>query len=231
MKNFVIVCILLSFFACSSESGQNAEARNYSKKGISSEDASVAFAVAKEGFEEATFAGGCFWCVEAVFERLKGVDDAISGYAGGEKENPTYREVSSGKTNHAEAVRIIFDPEIISFTQLLEVFFATHDPTQLNRQGPDVGRQYRTAIFYHNDSQQEAAKDMIRKYDEMGKFSSSIVTEVVPIIQFYPAEEYHQDFYQKHPRHPYIIAWLVAKLEKQEKQFKDLLKESELSSE
>ncbi len=177
-----------------------------------------------DGLEQATFAGGCFWCVEAVFERVRGVDEALSGYAGGKEPNPTYKQVSYGKTTHAESVLVLYDPTVVSYNTLLEVFFATHDPTQLNRQGPDVGEQYRSAVFYHNDEQKQAVKNYIRKLEEQGAFEKPIVTKVKKAGTFYIAEDYHQDFYEHNPNQPYVVSVTRPKVKKFEKQFPELLK-------
>ena len=155
--------------------------------------------------ELATFAGGCFWCLEAVFEQLQGVAKVESGYAGGQTVNPTYKQVCSGNTGHAEVVQLTFDPAVMSFRDLLDVFFAIHDPTTLNRQGGDVGTQYRSAIFYHSPEQRLAAEKMSRIASE--KWGKPVVTEIVPASQFYPAESYHQDYLEKHPT-GYTCHWL-----------------------
>ena len=174
--------------------------------------------------EQATFAGGCFWCTEAVFERVRGVTDVVSGYTGGTQKNPTYKQVSYGKTDHAEGIQIIFQPEEISYEELVEIFFATHDPTTLNRQGPDIGRQYRSAVFYHDDHQKQATQKHIKELTAGEVYNDPIVTEVEPFTVFYPAEDYHQDYYEKHPDHPYIQAIAKPKVQKFEKRFKDKLK-------
>ena len=147
---------------------------------------------------KATLAGGCFWCVEAPFERVNGVESVTSGYTGGDKPNPTYEEVCSGTTEHAEAVRVVYDPAVVSYSELLEVFFEIHDPTTRNRQGPDVGSQYRSAVFYHDEEQREAVEEYIEELEEEGVYDG-IVTEVSPADEheFYEAEEYHQDYYEK----------------------------------
>lgn len=145
----------------------------------------------------ATLAGGCFWCTEAIFKRLKGVVSVISGYTGGEMEDPSYEDVSTGKTGHTEAVQIKFDPKIISFEHLLDIFWVIHDPTALNRQGSDVGTQYRSAIFYHNEKQRRIAEDSKKKADDSGPEGGKIVTEIKPFIKFYSAEEYHQNYYER----------------------------------
>lgn len=178
-----------------------------------------------ENIEVATLASGCFWCGEAVFQRLKGVEKIESGYSGGKIANPTYREVCSGLTEHAECFQITFNANEISFTELLQVFFKTHDPTTLNRQGNDVGTQYRSAIFYHDNVQKEIAEDVIKQLDASGAFNSKIVTEVVPFTKFYKAEDYHQNYFNDNKNsNPYCTFVIVPKLEKFEKVFKDKLK-------
>ncbi|MFC2062526.1 peptide-methionine (S)-S-oxide reductase MsrA [Chloroflexota bacterium] len=164
--------------------------------------------------DTAILAGGCFWCLEAVFARVEGVADVVSGYTGGDVVSPTYDQVSTGTTGHAEAVQITFDPEIISFRELLEVFFAIHDPTTPDRQGPDVGPQYRSAIFYHTPSRKSEAEEAIKALRDSGVWNQSIVTEVKPFTAFYPAEEYHQRYYEKHPEQAYCQLVINPKLEK-----------------
>ncbi|MDD2278091.1 MAG: peptide-methionine (S)-S-oxide reductase MsrA [Bacteroidales bacterium] len=178
-----------------------------------------------ESLEVATLGAGCFWCVEAVFSRLKGVQKVESGYSGGKISNPTYREVCSGLTDHAEVIQIIFDPNIISYAKVLEVFFKTHNPTSLNRQGADVGTQYRSAIFYHSAQQQQTAIEVKKMLDSEGIWSDKIVTEITPFKKFYPAEDYHQDYFQNNKRQPYCQMVIVPKLDKLEKAFKDYLKD------
>lgn len=158
--------------------------------------------------------GGCFWCVEAVLKPLKGVTEVVSGYANGETPNPTYREVCSGRTGHAEVVRVTFDPEVISLHDLLVVFFTTHDPTTLNRQGADVGTQYRSGVYYESDVQREAAQAVIEELTVQGVFSDPIVTEIEPLDTFYPAEDYHQDYYARNPAQPYCQAVIAPKVSK-----------------
>ena len=162
--------------------------------------------------ELATFGGGCFWCLEAVFERLDGVKSVTSGYAGGTKENPTYKEVCTGATGHAEVIQIEFDPHKISYEKLLEVFWEAHDPTTMNRQGADAGTQYRSVILYHNDAQKRAAE----KSKELAqwRFPRPIVTEIIPLTKFFKAEEYHQDYFRKNPNAPYCAVVISPKLEK-----------------
>lgn len=174
--------------------------------------------------EIATFGGGCFWCTEAIFERLKGVETAESGYSGGHVKNPSYKQVTSGETGHAEVVRIIFDPTIISYTDLLKVFFETHDPTTLNRQGADVGTQYRSTVLYHNEEQRLKAENVIRELDQAGIWHDPIVTTLEPFEAFYNAEGYHQEYYENNPNQGYCRVVIQPKVEKFEKIFKDKLK-------
>jgi peptide-methionine (S)-S-oxide reductase len=174
--------------------------------------------------DTATFAAGCFWCVEAVFQRLDGVDTVQSGYTGGSVKNPSYKEVCNGTTGHAEACRIIYDPTKISFLQLLQVFFTTHDPTQLNRQGNDVGTQYRSAVFYHNEEQKQQALQVINQLNEQKVYDKPIVTEVVAATTFYIAENYHQNYYNQNGDQMYCRFVIQPKLEKFEKVFKELMK-------
>jgi peptide-methionine (S)-S-oxide reductase len=165
--------------------------------------------------ELATIGGGCFWCLEAVFETLKGVNSVVSGYAGGKQPNPTYEQVCSGRTAHAEVVQISYDPAVITFDQLLEVFWATHDPTTLNKQFPDTGTQYRSIILHHDDAQKAAAEKS--KQAAAKQFSDPIVTEIVKLEKFYPAEEDHQDYYRRNPNKPYCAIYITPKLQKLQK--------------
>jgi peptide-methionine (S)-S-oxide reductase len=183
---------------------------------------------AAHGKQTAVFAGGCFWCTEAVFEQLNGVDKVVSGYAGGDAATAHYEIVGSGKTNHAESIEITYDPARISYGTLLKIFFSVaHDPTQLNRQGPDYGRQYRSAIFYKDDEQKRIAEAYIKQLNEAGIFKKPIVTEVTALTRFYPAEAYHQHFVKLHPDHPYVVQNSLPKLDKLKKQFGPLLKKQE----
>jgi len=174
--------------------------------------------------EQATLAGGCFWCLEAVFELLNGVESVVSGYAGGHVPNPTYEAVCSGATGHAEAVQISFDPQILSFRELLEVFFTIHDPTTLNRQGADVGTQYRSAIFYLSEAQKVAAEQVIREIEEEGIWANPIVTAVTPLEAFYPAEAYHQEYYRRNPGQGYCRVVIAPKVAKFRKRYLDKLR-------
>ena len=164
--------------------------------------------------ELATLAGGCFWCTEAVFAPLAGVEKVVSGYLGGSAPNPSYEAVCTGQTGHAEAVQITFDSEVIGYRELLEIFFATHDPTTLNRQGHDVGTQYRSAIFFHSPAQQAAAADVIEELEESKAWLNKIVTQVVPAPTFYPAEDYHQNYYNNNPTASYCSFVIRPKLKK-----------------
>ena len=174
--------------------------------------------------DTATFAAGCFWCVEAVFQELKGVLSVTSGYTGGKIKNPTYREVCSGLTGHAEACQIIFDPAVITYDELLEAFWSSHDPTTLNRQGADQGTQYRSAIFYHNEDQKKLAESYKAKLNTENAFDKPIVTEISPASVFYKAEDYHQNYYDENGNAPYCTFVIAPKLEKFRKVFKDKLK-------
>jgi peptide-methionine (S)-S-oxide reductase len=178
----------------------------------------------KNKMDVATFGNGCFWCTEAVFQDLKGVESAISGYSGGTVENPTYKQVCTGNTGHAEVLQITYDPSVISFEELLEVFWKTHDPTTLNRQGNDVGTQYRSAIFYHNEEQKKLSEEYKKKLNESGAFDRPIVTEIVPFKKFYKAEDYHQNYYNLNGEQPYCSMVIRPKVDKFRKVFKDKLK-------
>ena len=170
--------------------------------------------------EVATLGGGCFWCLEAVFDELKGVESVESGYAGGTLPNPTYEQVCSGATGHAEVVQITFDPRVISYRDILEVFFSIHDPTTLNRQGPDVGTQYRSVVFYHSPEQKATAEQMIAEYTKDKAWDRPIVTEVRPFTAFYRAEEYHQEYFARNPNQGYCRMVVAPKVSKARKQFK-----------
>lgn len=172
----------------------------------------------------ATFGGGCFWCVEAAFEQLEGVSSVVSGYEGGHVKNPTYEQVCTKKTGHIEVCQIHFDPEIVSFDELLSVFFKIHDPTSRDRQGADAGPQYRSVIFYHNDEQKETAKEHIKKLEASRKLGRKVVTDVLPTETFYVAEEYHQDYFAKNPFAGYCQAVVRPKVEKVQEEFSDKLK-------
>jgi peptide-methionine (S)-S-oxide reductase len=174
--------------------------------------------------EAATLAGGCFWCLEAVFKDLRGVESVVSGYAGGDVPNPTYRDVCEGATGHAEVVQVTFDPRAATFRELLEVFFTIHDPTTLNRQGGDVGTQYRSAIFYHTPEQRETAEAVIAEMTAARVWDAPIVTEIAPLTEFYPAESYHQNYFENNPAQPYCRAVVAPKVSKFRKLFLEKLK-------
>ncbi len=174
--------------------------------------------------ETATLGAGCFWCVEAVFDDLRGVHDVVSGYSGGHKDHPTYQEVCSETTGHAEVVQIKFDPAELSYADLLRVFFAVHDPTTLNRQGNDIGSSYRSAIFYHSTEQRETAETVIREVNEAAIYDNPIVTEVTEYTKFWPAEDYHQEYFANNPNQPYCAAVVGPKVAKFRKVFVDRLK-------
>lgn len=178
------------------------------------------------GVATATFGNGCFWCTEAVFESLEGVYGAVSGYSGGSVANPSYDMVCTGRTGHAEVVRVFYDPEKITYAELLQAFFRSHDPTTLNRQGADVGTQYRSVIFYHDDVQKQLAEAIIKELDAAGAYPDPIVTEVTRAAEFYPAEDYHQSYFEKNPNQAYCAAVIAPKLDKFRKVFRDKLKKT-----
>lgn len=213
MNHLVSVIILVATISCTKPDSMQT-------------NISLATATEFQNLELATFAGGCFWCTEAVFERVRGVHEVISGYTGGDQKNPTYKQVSYGKTDHAEAVQISFDPDEISYQEMVEIFFATHDPTTLDRQGPDIGKQYRSAVYYHDSDQKHIVLLYIKSLTDNGKYPNPIVTQVEAVKTFYPAEDYHQDYYKNNPDNPYIQAVAKPKVVKFKKQFKDKLKTS-----
>jgi peptide-methionine (S)-S-oxide reductase len=175
--------------------------------------------------ETATLGGGCFWCLEAVFERLEGVEKVVSGYTGGRVPDPSYEQVCSGLTGHAEVIQISFDPSVLPYSELLEIFFAFHDPTTLNRQGNDVGAQYRSAIYFHSPEQERTARDVIAQLQRDGTWEDSIVTEVTPLDRFYPAEEYHQQYFQRNPTRMYCQAVVAPKVAKLRREYAGRLRE------
>ncbi len=214
IKNSAIIYVLLfSFTACGSPHSE--ENKTLEKELIPMNDTTAI----------ATLGAGCFWCVEAIFQELKGVSKVESGYSGGDIKNPGYREVCTGRTGHAEVVQVTYNPTEISFKELLEVFFQTHDPTTLNKQGNDVGTQYRSAIFYHTDTQKEEAEFYIEELDKSGAFNNPIVTEVEAFETFYVAEDYHQDYFSLNGEQPYCSYVIKPKMEKFKKAFKAKLKE------
>jgi peptide-methionine (S)-S-oxide reductase len=214
MKIYMLTAILfsaISLVSCNQSSSQN----------ITMNEEIIPVGIKTD---TATFGTGCFWCTEAVFQELKGVLKVTSGYSGGTVKNPSYEDVCSGTTGHAECLQIIYDHKIISFDELLEVFWEAHDPTTLNRQGNDVGTQYRSVIFYHNAEQEKKAVEYKVKLDKSGAYNNPIVTEITPFSHFYAAENYHQDYYRLHGSQPYCSFVIRPKVEKFEKVFKDKLK-------
>ena len=179
-----------------------------------------------QGMEKAYFASGCFWCVEAIFESVEGVQEAHSGYSGGKTKNPTYNQIGYGNTGHAEAVEVIYDPKVVSFKTLVEVFFGSHDPTTLNRQGPDRGTQYRSVAFYQNDTEKNAIDSHIVKLIEEEVYSNKIVTEVTPLVKFYYAEEYHQDYEKINPENSYVRNVSIPRLNRFKAKYPHLLKKA-----
>jgi len=235
MKNSVLILFILSLTltACSqkqtnkSSSIEPTEDANTSKKAKTDVRKIAEYIEGKDysNYKVATFAGGCFWCTEAAFERINGVVDVISGYTGGKEEYPTYEEVGREMTTHTEGIQIYYDENIVSFETLLDVLFVAHDPTTLNRQGPDRGPQYRSGIYYHNDEQKEAIDRTIAMLTERKVFRNPIVTEVAAYEEFWTAEKYHQDYYELNPQNPYVAKVSRPKVEKVKKVFKDILKE------
>ena len=206
--------LIWSITACAAEeSNTTASEESQNSKDMESVD-----------MDTATFGAGCFWCVEAVFQELKGVDKVVSGYAGGFVKNPSYKEVCTGRTGHAEVAQISYDPEVISYAELLQVFWKVHDPTTLNRQGNDVGTQYRSSIFYHNQEQKEKASFYLKKLNDSGAYPDPVVTTIEELTEFYPAEDYHQAYYNNNSSQPYCRFVIQPKLDKIREAFADKLK-------
>jgi peptide-methionine (S)-S-oxide reductase len=218
-KSLFFMCSFLGLFSCAQappkENNNGFKFSNMTEDELSSAPGTT---------ELATFGAGCFWCVEAIFQNLKGVIKVQSGYSGGSVKNPSYKEVCMGTTGHAEVCQITYDPSVITYSQLLEVFFSTHDPTTLNRQGADSGTQYRSSIFYHNEKQKELAELAIKAGNESHNWSDPIVTEVVAFSEFYSAEGYHQDYFALNGEQPYCQIVIVPKVDKFKKKFQELLK-------
>lgn len=210
IKKSVFFIFVLGFFSC------NLSAKGNSKEVMNTEE--------QKDLKIATFGNGCFWCTEAVFQQLEGVERVESGYAGGSVKNPSYKEVCTGTTGHAEVIRVFFNPEKISYRTLLDVFFSTHDPTTLNRQGADVGTQYRSAIFYHDEAQKAEAEKIIADLEKENVFEDKIVTEITAVNNYYPAEDYHQNYYNNNKTQGYCQAVINPKLQKFIKKYKDKLK-------
>jgi peptide-methionine (S)-S-oxide reductase len=201
-----------------------AEAQRTKARGASSSVQAKPTGDEAEKLDKATFGGGCFWCTEAFFQELKGVESVVSGYSGGFVENPTYKAVCTGRTGHAEVIQLTYHPSEITYTELLEVFWKTHDPTTLNRQGPDIGPQYRSVIFHHDDEQKKLATYYKAKLNENRAFGAPVVTEISPFTKFYPAEKYHQDFFQLNPRQQYCARIIAPKMKKFRRVFEEKLK-------
>lgn len=216
MKIINCFLLVLSFISCQSDRQMKPE---INKEKIQNS--------MEKGNEIATFAGGCFWCTEAVFLNLKGVESVTSGYIGGKTLDPTYKDICTGETGHAEAIQIVFDPNVVTFGELLEIFFATHDPTTINRQGADVGTQYRSEVFYHNEEQKTITEEYIQLLltDATFGFGKRIVTKISSATVFYPAEEYHQNYYNQNTSQGYCSFVITPKIEKLKSQFKSKLKE------
>lgn len=210
-----VLVTTVALFSCAQK--QNAK-KNLSK------DMTTTTNTVNTATDTATFGTGCFWCTEAIFQQLDGVIKSTSGYSGGHVANPTYREVCTGNTGHAEVIQVVYDPKKITYDELLEVFWQTHDPTTLNRQGADVGTQYRSVIFYHNNEQKEKAEKYKAELDKSGAFNNPIVTEISPYTKFYAAENYHQDYYELNGDQPYCNIVIRPKVEKFQKVFKSKLK-------
>jgi peptide-methionine (S)-S-oxide reductase len=216
--NFIPIFIFLLCISFLSYSCKETKSVNHKREKINMD------AVNNENHEIATFGSGCFWCTEAIYERVKGVHSVVSGYAGGTVESPTYKEVCTGTTGHAEVVQLTYDPAVVTYDELLEIFFRTHDPTTLNRQGNDVGTQYRSVIFYHNDEQKDKAEYYKSELDKSGAWDSPIVTEISPYTNFFIAEDYHQDYFENNPTQGYCAFVIAPKVEKFEKVFNNKLK-------
>jgi peptide-methionine (S)-S-oxide reductase len=214
MKSKVIVFLLIVFYFQTSCSQRDVHEKNKNTMNATSLN-----------YDTATFAAGCYWCVEAIFQRLNGVISVESGFSGGYMKNPSYKEVCTGSTGHAEVCQITYDPTVVSYLTLLEVFWKTHDPTSLNRQGNDVGTQYRSAVFYHNQRQKEQALEMKEKLNTAHIWKDPVITEIVPFEAFYKAEDYHQDYYNQNASQPYCTFVITPKVEKFEKVFKDKIRE------
>lgn len=223
MKTFrisALLALVTQLTACAQDNN------HYEKSNTFKEMNNTTPATQNKQTEIATFAAGCFWCVEAQYQQLKGVERVESGYIGGHVDNPTYKQVCTGETGHAEACNIYYNPSVISYDELLAAFWVAHDPTQLNRQGNDVGTQYRSAIFYHNDEQKQKAEAYKKKLNEEKAFHADIVTEISPYSKFYVAEDYHQNYYNDNPNQGYCMFVVKPKMDKFKKVFKDKLKEA-----
>jgi len=215
---FLFLCCMVAVSCAQSDKKK----KNMNKEAAALDETNVSTA----GMETATFGTGCFWCTEAVLESLDGVKKVVSGYSGGKVSNPSYKEVCTGNTGHAECVEVTFDPKVITYTDLLEAFFRSHDPTSLNRQGNDVGTQYRSVIFYHNEEQKKLAEQAKLELDKSGAYSKPIVTEITPAVKFYIAEDYHQNYFANNPDQGYCAFVIAPKLDKFKHVFKDKLRKN-----
>lgn len=213
MKNLFLCYLAIITSAC--------EAKENKRKSVMGMENKV---TENQKLEKATFAGGCFWCTEALFLEIKGVEKVVPGYTGGKVVNPTYEEVCEGTTGHAEAIEITYNPDLVSYEDLLEVFFGTHDPTTLNRQGADVGTQYRSEIFYHSEAQKKAAENFINLLNTQNIYGKPVVTKIAPAAKFYVAEEYHKNYYNRNKNQGYCMAVIAPKLDKLKKNYKSKLK-------
>jgi len=220
MKILFIGMLSALFISCANGQSDSPQERRSSQINVPDEHFDPA------AVDTATFAGGCFWCMEGAFQQIRGIKAVISGYSGGNEPNPGYRQVGSGETGHAESIQIYYDPQEISYETLLDIFFVAHDPTQLNRQGPDVGPQYRSAVFYHNEKQRKAAEEKIAQL-QGAAFAEKIVTEISPYRSFWPAEDYHQNYEILHPDNPYVQKVSRPRIEKVRESFPQLLKDPE----
>ncbi len=226
-KTFLLATVVLFSTSCQSHDKENKKATIAETTPVVSMETEKMSPQELGDYETAYFASGCFWCVEAIFESVKGVKEAVSGYAGGTEDNPTYDQVGRGLTSHAEAVKVYYDPEVISFTALVQVFFGSHDPTSLNRQGPDRGPQYRSVAFYKNEQEKEIIEAYIGALNDQNVYEgATITTEVTAFTKFYDAEDYHQDYEKKHPNNSYITNVSIPRLNRFKKNFPDYLKES-----
>ena len=218
MKQFITVIVASIFsISCGEYKAQEATDSEETEESTIDTDNNIMM-------DTITLGAGCFWCVEAIFQDIKGVESVVSGYSNGTVKNPSYKEICTGKTGHAEVCQVIYDPSVVSLAKILEVFWQTHDPTTLNRQEGDVGTQYRSAIFYHTETQKEIATEIFNKLDDAGAFVNPIVTEITEIISFYPAEDYHQDYFDINGEQPYCRAVISPKVEKFKKTFSEILK-------
>lgn len=223
VNNYIrsIASIILLFISVSCTAGTPTEKESSPTEPIAISEKNIPL----EDLSKAYFASGCFWCVEAIYESVRGVEEAVSGYAGGPEQNPTYRQVASGATGHAEAVEVYYDPEVVSFETLVEVFYGSHDPTTVNGQHPDYGAQYRSIIFYQNEDEKAIAERWKMKIGDSGEYSKPIATEISPLEKFWPAEEYHQDFEKKNPNQSYVRAVSIPRLRAFQEKYPQLLKD------